>query len=166
MPEDQLIATNKSKVAAIVCASVLATATTISSAAALEPIDNNNVPECPAIRVVDGFQPQTITCSRIANWIKFQDLRKEWVEQRRAYATAVEMAMTSPYLKIIGMGADALPAILAQLRSEGDQPDHWFLALASITGENPVPPNSRGKMREMAAAWLEWGQNEGHVHLG
>ena len=164
MPEDQLIATNKSKVGAVVCATVLATATTISSASVPDSIDNDNL--CPTIAVVERFQPQTITDSRLSAWITFQDLRKEWLQERRAHSTVAEMAMTSPYLKIMGMGPDVLPAILAQLKSEGEKPDHWFLALAAITHENPVPTSSRGKVREMAKAWLEWGEKAGYVHLG
>jgi hypothetical protein len=101
--------------------------------------------------------------TRILNLVKFNQLAKQWKNERGAHATAAAMAALPSYQKIIGMGKDSLPFILSQLKSEGDAPDHWFWALAAITDENPVPPESRGKLSEMAKAWLEWGQKEGHV---
>jgi len=53
--------------------------------------------------------------------------------------------------------------ILDQLKSEGNAPGHWFWALASITRENPVLKNSRGKLLEMAKAWIAWGEEERYV---
>jgi hypothetical protein len=61
--------------------------------------------------------------------------------------------MHPAYQQIIGMGVDALPLILRELERE---PDHWFWALEAITGENPVPPTDRGRLNEMARAWLRW----------
>jgi hypothetical protein len=70
------------------------------------------------------------------------------------------MALLRPYQRIIGMGAPVVPLILEELRRE---PDQWFWALEAITGENPVPAGSAGKVREMAAAWLEWGKRHGLI---
>jgi hypothetical protein len=94
---------------------------------------------------------------------KFDELALQWRNERGARASVADMAMLPAYQKIIGMGKDAIPMILTELKAEGHAPDHWFWALAAITQENPVPPKSRGKMVEMANAWLEWGQKEGHV---
>lgn len=57
------------------------------------------------------------------------------------------------------MGKPAIALILQDLKS---QPDHWFWALRSITGENPVQPEDRGRVAQMAAAWLEWGRQHGY----
>jgi len=108
----------------------------------------------PSERIID---PKT------QNLAKFQVLARQWKSEHAAEATAAAMAALPSYQKIIGMGKDALPFILAELKSEGDAPDHWFWALAAISDENPVPSDSRGKLSEMAKAWLEWGQKEGHV---
>lgn len=70
------------------------------------------------------------------------------------------MAMLKPYQQIIGMGQAALPLILAELARE---PDHWFWALEAITQEDPVPAEARGKVPEMADAWLAWGKQKGIV---
>jgi hypothetical protein len=43
------------------------------------------------------------------------------------------------------------------------EPDHWFWALEAITGENPIPVGSEGKIREMAQAWIEWGRIHHYV---
>ncbi len=94
---------------------------------------------------------------------KFQQLAQQWRDERGATSSVAQMAMLSSYQQIIGMGPEAIPMILAQLKSEGNSPNHWFWALASITRDNPVPQNSRGKLQEMAKAWLEWGKKEGYV---
>jgi hypothetical protein len=93
----------------------------------------------------------------------FKELAKQWRDERSATSSVAQMAMSSTYQQIIGMGQDAVPMILAKLKSEGNAPDHWFWALASITRDNPVPKTSRGKLQEMAKAWLEWGEKEGYV---
>jgi len=68
--------------------------------------------------------------------------------------------MRPEYQQIIGMGRDAVPLILEELQKE---PDHWFWALAATTGEDPVPPEHKGKLSEMTKAWLEWGERHGYV---
>jgi hypothetical protein len=45
------------------------------------------------------------------------------------------------------------------------EPDQWFWALQAITEEDPVPPPSRGKVREMALAWIEWGRTSPCRHF-
>jgi hypothetical protein len=72
-----------------------------------------------------------------------------------------QMATLKPYQRIIGMGSPAVPLILEELRRE---PDQWFWALEAITEENPVPPEAAGKVREMARAWIDWGQRQGFLN--
>ena len=59
------------------------------------------------------------------------------------------------YQGIIGMGAPVVPLLLALLR---DTPDHWFAALAAISGVDPVPEHERGDVTAMSATWLRWGR--------
>jgi hypothetical protein len=56
------------------------------------------------------------------------------------------------------MGPSVVPLILEELRLE---PDQWFWALESITEQDPVPPEARGKVLLMAQAWVQWGEQEG-----
>jgi hypothetical protein len=63
------------------------------------------------------------------------------------------------YRQIIRMGPDVVPWLLRELEQE---PDHWFRALHALTGADPVPLESRGKVQEMAQAWLRWGHAQGY----
>jgi hypothetical protein len=67
------------------------------------------------------------------------------------------MAMHPAYQQIIGLGNEAVPLLLRELKKE---PDHWFWALKAITGVDPVEPTQRGRVKEMAGAWLRWGKEQ------
>jgi hypothetical protein len=91
---------------------------------------------------------------------RFKRLVAEWKANRRSTSIARDLVSHPAYLRIIGIGPDAIPLILGELERETD---HWFAALRAISDEDPVPPSSRGKMREMAQAWLAWGSKKGYV---
>lgn len=91
---------------------------------------------------------------------RFNRLASEWKGQSRYLSNTAPMAMLRPYQQIIGMGRDVVPLILEELWRE---PDQWSWALASITGENPVPPGVGGKVAAMARAWVEWGERRGLI---
>lgn len=57
------------------------------------------------------------------------------------------------------MGEAVVPFLLRELENKTGR---WFWALKSITGEDPVPPEYRGKTEEMIRAWLEWGKQRGY----
>jgi hypothetical protein len=57
------------------------------------------------------------------------------------------------------MGPEVVPWLLRKLERE---PDHWFRALHALTGADPVPAESCGKVREMAQAWLRWARAHGY----
>ena len=56
------------------------------------------------------------------------------------------------------MGPRALPLILKELEQ---RPNHWFWVLRAITQENPVLPEHRGAIAEMAQDWLNWARAKG-----
>lgn len=90
----------------------------------------------------------------------FERLADEWVRER---PRGVDLHFTTEhpaYQQIIAMGPPAVPWLLQRL---AERPDHWFPALYRITGARPVPPESRGRFREMTAAWLEWGRQQGYT---
>lgn len=91
---------------------------------------------------------------------RFQRLAAEWKDQSRYLSNAAQMALLRPYQRIIGMGMPVVPLILEERQRE---PDQWFWALESITGENPVPPESAGIVKLMARAWIEWGREQGYI---
>ena len=92
----------------------------------------------------------------IPDTITFENLIESWHKERGASSSTREITTCQSYLAIIGMGRDALPLIFERLRAEGEKPDHWFAALRAITRDNPVQPQNRGNLREMAKAWLNW----------
>jgi hypothetical protein len=87
---------------------------------------------------------------------RFNSLQTEWREATEILSSISDIAMHPSYQKIIGMGPTAIPMILISLSQELD---HWFWALNSITGEDPVPTDSQGKIKEMANYWVEWGKS-------
>ena len=85
---------------------------------------------------------------------------EQWHVERGITSSLSDMIACPSYLNIIAMGEKALPLILAQLRREGDDPDHWFAALEAITDEDPVPEDAYGDTVKMAKAWLLWAEEK------
>src|SRR5437868_1094596 len=75
---------------------------------------------------------------------KFQRLALEWKAATEYLSNSTKMAMHPAYQRIIGIGPSVVPLLLRELEREVD---HWFWALQAITGEDPVPPETRGKMK-------------------
>lgn len=88
----------------------------------------------------------------------FVRLVQEWKQQSRYLSNSVQMAMLKPYQRIIGMGVPVVPLLLEELHR---QPDHWFWALESITGTNPVQEQHLGQVALMAQDWVNWGREQG-----
>jgi hypothetical protein len=95
--------------------------------------------------------------------IEFQRLVEQWKGERGSRSSITQVAMMRPYQEIMAMGPDAIPLIIAQMKSEGDEPDQWFWALRVITRENPVRPEDRGNFRKMAQAWIQWAEQREHA---
>jgi len=91
---------------------------------------------------------------------EFNRLVNEWRSERGATSSSTAIAMHPAYQRIIGMGKPVLPLILRELSKELD---HWFWALKAISGEDPVPIEHLGKMKMMAADWLQWGREKGYA---
>jgi len=85
--------------------------------------------------------------------IRFNELKIQWEQDIRFLSSLTDICMHPAYQQIIGMGKTAIPLIIKELSSE---PSHWFWALKAITGEDPVPPGKRGKIKEMAKVWVLW----------
>ena len=90
----------------------------------------------------------------------FAQLADQW-ERERPRGLDLHFTIEHPaYQQIIAMGPPAVPWLLQRL---AERPDHWFVALHRITGASPTPPESRGRIREMTAAWQEWGRQQGYA---
>ena len=93
----------------------------------------------------------------------FERLADEWERGRPRGADVAQMTQHPAYQRIIAMGEPAVPWLLQRL---AEKPNHWFVALNAITGARPVPPESRGRVKEMAQAWLDWGRQKGYEVSG
>ncbi|MBL1153107.1 MAG: hypothetical protein HND43_10295 [Armatimonadetes bacterium] len=98
--------------------------------------------------------------SRVSPVKRFAELSATWRSETALFSSALQMATHPAYQEIIGMGKEALPLILRELEV---QPAHWFWALRSISGENPIAPAIRGKFSDMTKAWLDWGRQRGYL---
>jgi len=90
----------------------------------------------------------------------FAELAATWNEETATSSSPVDMIMNRSYQRIIGLGQPVVPYLLQALAA---QPDHWFWALSSITGADPVPAGAAGNIAAMRAAWLRWGKEQGLV---
>jgi len=91
---------------------------------------------------------------------RFAVLAARWYAETAVLSSITQKAMHPAYQEIIGLGRDVVPFILRELQM---RPDHWFWALRAITGENPIRPEQQGRVREMAAAWIQWGHERGVI---
>lgn len=89
----------------------------------------------------------------------FSELANQWRRETGHMSIMSDMILHPAYQRIIGMGIDVVPLILRELSQE---PGHWFWALKSITGANPVKPEDKGRVKKMAEAWLDWGRQHGY----
>ncbi len=89
---------------------------------------------------------------------RFRQLADWWQEDVSHLSSPTEIAIHPAYQQIIGMGIQAIPFLLKNLEQ---RPDHWFWALKAITGEDPVPLEQKGRVDQMAKAWLRWGAEHG-----
>lgn len=92
--------------------------------------------------------------------IKFLTLKARWEAETAILSSITEIVMHPAYQQVIGMGPIAIPLILSEMK---EKPGHWFWALKSITGEDPVLPEQRGRIKEMTEAWLHWGKDQGYI---
>lgn len=90
--------------------------------------------------------------------LEFEDLAQEWKRDTRFLSPLAKIVMHPAYQAIIGMGKEALPLILDDLRrTEG----HWLWALRAITREDPSPEGA--DFKTAVAAWLAWGRGRGYI---
>ena len=130
-------------------------------------VSYNTIGYTPFDAASDQISEFLITIDKQFDRLEFESHYAQWRATRnRISSMAGDITRNPHYFRIVGMGSRALPSILSHLYQEVrlGTIDHWFPALWAITGTNPVPPGSEGRMREMAEAWIEWGRQEGHLN--
>jgi len=90
---------------------------------------------------------------------KFIRLADTWEDETKLMSSMNDIVTNQTHLQIVAMGPDVVPLILQRICHH---PGWWFEALRFLTGQDPVPENARGKLLEMTAAWLKWGEENGY----
>mgnify|MGYP001616955665 CR=1 FL=1 len=110
--------------------------------------------ECDSAYNIPGFEE--------ADEIReaFVELADQWHAETGHLSSTTQIAMHPAYQRIIGMGQEAVPLILNDLRAKGG---HWYWALSAITDASPVPLSAAGNMRAVRDAWLDWGRQRGFL---
>lgn len=88
---------------------------------------------------------------------RFERLAHQWREETALSSFIVDIVLNKNYQSIIGLGWPAVPFILNELK---DGPDHWYWALAAITGADPAANAPDGDIEAICDAWLEWGRHK------
>ncbi|MFA5747374.1 MAG: hypothetical protein WC926_04895 [Candidatus Paceibacterota bacterium] len=85
---------------------------------------------------------------------RFNSLVSTWKQDTEFSSSVSEIVSNKAYLQIIALGEKVLPLIFKSMEQE---PNHWFVALTSITGGvNPIKPEHRGNLSKMTEDWLDW----------
>jgi len=89
---------------------------------------------------------------------EFRSLADQW-HRETDFHSSISVKINHPaYQKIIALGEEALPLILGDLAS---RPSFLYLALPTLTKQNPVPQGANPKA--CAKAWLAWGKERGLI---
>jgi hypothetical protein len=102
--------------------------------------------------------PKTESIAPVGLEHEFKALAENWRRSTQHTSSLTKMIAHPAYRRIMGMGRDALPFIFRELK---ERPDHWFVALNAITGEDPAPID--GKFNDLVDAWLAWGKDKGYI---
>jgi hypothetical protein len=104
--------------------------------------------------------------STASDWLLFEELSNEWRRETATTPSVMKMVMSRHYQRIIGMGMAAVPFILRELKTQGNDPEHWFWALEMITRQDPIPESAYGNTVEMARSWLTFAENHPELVAG
>ena len=88
----------------------------------------------------------------------FRAMVSEWNRETEFTSSLTEIIDHPAFRRIVNSGREAIPFLLQELKKK---PSFLAVTLREITGENPVPRTARGKVDEMAKAWLAWGEKNG-----
>lgn len=91
---------------------------------------------------------------------KFSTLAQQWETEVEGMSSTARMSQHPAYQEIIQMGTEIVPLLLQELKRN---PLYWLSALEEITGENPIGPEQRGRIKQMAEAWDKWGKERGYT---
>ena len=86
---------------------------------------------------------------------RFLELAERWREETQFYSMSRQLVEHPAYREILQMGEVAVPWILRDMAMTGAR---WTILLGEITGEDPAAHAALGRVRDVQAAWIEWGR--------
>ncbi|MBI4703440.1 MAG: hypothetical protein HY744_20190 [Deltaproteobacteria bacterium] len=89
----------------------------------------------------------------------FGRLVEWWARDCLWFSSTTKRTAHPAFRRIVSMGRAAVPFLLEVLETPGD----WDIALAEITGADPVPPSATGRRAETIRAWREWARQRDPV---
>jgi len=90
---------------------------------------------------------------------KFERLANDWQTAVAHLSSSSKRDNHPAYKEIIALGPPVVPLLVRDLEINHR---HWFAALATITGANPVAAEDAGKISKMIEAWIKWGTQQGY----
>lgn len=91
---------------------------------------------------------------------RFRELVDLWQADVAPLSSTTARVQHPAYREIVAMGPAVVPHLLRELER---RPNHWFAALRSLTGADPVDPADRGHLGRTAESWIRWGKEHGHL---
>jgi hypothetical protein len=91
---------------------------------------------------------------------RFRQLVAEWQRDVAALSSTTARVQHPSYRAIIALGPPVVPLLLRELEQ---RPNHWFAALRSLTGADPVSPSDRRRLGPMTDACVKWGKEHGYL---
>lgn len=106
---------------------------------------------------------QRSRCQNLAARMFYQEANK-WKDDTMHWSSVTKMIAHPSYLRIIALANKFKEGEIERLilREMEAEPDHWFDALAAITGENPV--GEHDDFDASVDAWLNWGRQKGFIN--
>jgi len=88
----------------------------------------------------------------------FDSRVRDWVQDTQWTSSISAITAHRQFAEIVDMGEIVIPFVLQRLAA-GELNIHWFPLLKDLAhGHDPVPPQYRGRVRQMADEWLAWGR--------
>lgn len=92
-----------------------------------------------------------------SNRAVFEYMSSDWLSDTQWVSSISTITRHPRFAAIKQIGPSVIKFVLEHL-AKGDLQPHWFPLLKDISGQDPVPPQSRGRISEMAREWMAWGK--------
>lgn len=93
---------------------------------------------------------------------KIEEVADKWLNDTK-WSSSFDDIMSHPaFEQLRNAGPSSLSLAISKLR-DGDLQVHWFILAKTIAGEDPSPPETRGRLPEMAKYWISWA-NDRAIH--